>query len=152
MGGLGLALLLSGASACAAQDALALLSNARVRILLPDSLRAAPLSRPARVLIGTLVRATSDTLYLHLGTPDTVRIARLTVRQVAISRGASRMRSAIQFGMFAGSVSALVGNLLDSQSGRSRDRRALTYGGIGVGVGGAIGAISPFEHWRRLRR
>src|SRR4051812_47802561 len=74
-------------------------AGARIRITLPDSARQHPFMPRAQSVIGTLARTTSDTLWLRVAGPDTVRVPRSALRRVEVSRGVSRARSAVEFGL-----------------------------------------------------
>jgi len=123
-------------------------SGARVRVTIPDSVRQAPLIRRRQILIGTLVQATADTLWLHVAGPDTLRLPRASTA-VQASRGVSRTRSAIQFGLGMG-IGWLALGYHDAHDEQTR-QRAVTLAGVGVVVGALIGAWSPYESWRRVR-
>lgn len=94
------------ASSARAQGIADLPSGARVRVTVPDSVRQAPLIARRQSIIGTFVRATSDTLWLRVAGPDTLRLPRASTA-VQASRGVSRTRSALQFGLGAGVVALL---------------------------------------------
>ena len=146
-----LALVLLPAQAMA-QEAASLPAGTRVRIERPDTLRFAPLVRRSRFVIGSVVRATPDTMYLELGVPGTLAISRSAMRSLAVSRGASRARSAVQQALFAGLV---LGALAYSPPHDGRDRSlndAAAWAAGGVVLGAAVGYASPYEQWRRLRR
>jgi hypothetical protein len=131
-----------------AQGVADLPGGARVRITLPDSLRQAPFLRRTRTVIGTLVRATPDTLWLHVAGPDTLRVPRIATT-VQVSRGASRLRSALEQGLAIGIGVALI-HYTSADDTHSR-REALPIGGLGVALGAVIGAWSPYESWRTIR-
>jgi hypothetical protein len=123
--------------------------GARVSVVLPDSLRPSSFLTRSRSLMGTVARATNDTLYLQVGTPDTVRVARSSMRRLFISRGISRSRSALQQGVFAGAMFMLIAQ--GTPDNRTSFGDALPYGAAGVGLGAIVGALFPYEHWRRVR-
>src|SRR5687767_4780726 len=93
-------------SACAHANARPSLPpvGSRVRVTIPDSLRQDVVLPLARSVIGTLARATPDTLWLEIGSPDSVRVARTTVRRMEVSRGASRVGSALEQGFLLGAM------------------------------------------------
>jgi hypothetical protein len=148
---LGICLVLINPMAARAQTTAALPSGARVRIELSDSLRPFPLARRTRVMVGRLARATPDTLFLQIGSPDTLRIARSTVRQLSISLGATRSRSAAEQALITSLTVAAVTYAAGERNGVTRNDRALTMGAVGFGFGALLGALRPYEHWRRVR-
>ena len=123
-------------------------SGARVRVTIPDSMRQAPLIARRQSIIGTFVRATSDTVWLRVAGPDTIRLPRASTA-VQASRGVSRTRSAIQFGIGAGVVALLI-RYPDAHSESAR-HDALGIAGGSMVAGALIGALSPYESWRRVR-
>ena len=123
-------------------------SGARVRLTLPDSLRQEPFMPRRHSIIGTLARATSDTLWLHVAGPDTLRLPRAST-SVAVSRGASRTRSAVEHGVVLGIGAGLI--LFAAADDEDSRRDALGIGGLGALVGAVIGAWRPYESWRAVR-
>jgi len=122
-------------------------AGARVRITLPDSARPFPFARRARAVIGTVARATMDTLWVQVGGPDTVRVPRGVIRKVEVSRGVSRARSALEMGLLFG---VDVGLLVATHDHHERGE-AVAIGVSAVALGAFIGAVSPYERWRRVR-
>jgi hypothetical protein len=122
----------------------------RVRLLLPDSLRQAPLIQKKQYVTGRFVRATTDSVYLQLSGSSPVGVARAGV-PMWVSRGASRGVSSLLAGAGLGLFTALTvyGN---GEQGRYHQKSdAMVGGAIGLGVGLIVGAASPWERWRRLR-
>jgi hypothetical protein len=124
-------------------------AGARVRITLPDSARLHPFMPRAQSVIGTLARAGSDTLWLQVAGPDPLRVPRGTIREVEVSRGVSRTRSALQFGLGMGVGVGLVG-YASADDADSR-QEAVLAGAIGAVLGGVVGAVRPYERWKRVR-
>ena len=138
-----------GAARVGAQSAVAPPVGARVRVVLPDSVRAASFGQPSRALVGILAHATPDTLWLEVGSPDTVRVARASLRSVQVSRGASRIASAVELGLFTGITYGLVAYAASPEDVRAR--RAVRFG-IGFGaVGALLGTLRPYERWGYFR-
>ena len=102
-----------------------------------------------RSFIGTFVRATPDTLWMHVAGPDTIRVPRSTVRGMQVSRGASRASSALEQGLM---VAFIFGPPLyaAADDGDERQRAIVIVGGTAV-VAAVIGALRPNERWRRVR-
>lgn len=124
-------------------------SGARVRVWIPDSLRQEPYMPRRRSIIGTLARATPDTLWLHVAGPDTLRLPRVSMA-VEVSRGASRTRSAVEHGLVMGIALGLIFYAAADDDAESR-REAVQKGGIAAAIGAVIGAWRPYERWRGVR-
>ena len=122
-------------------------ADARVRITMPDSARPWLFAPRGRGVIGTVARATSDTLWLQIGGPDTVRVPRGVIRKVEVSRGVSRARSALEQSLFLGVVVGLSAARAD---GPTRQEK-VAIGVSALALGAFIGAVSPYERWRRVR-
>lgn len=139
------------ASDVAAQPWAGLPAGTRVRVLVPDSLRAAPFAPRAQTLIGTVVRTGADTLYLAApGGAGALAVSRGAVRGLAVSRGASRARSAVEQAVGVGLVFAGAALIADRDGGRGAASRAAGLGAAGAAIGAAIGAVRPYERWRRV--
>lgn len=122
----------------------------RLRLLLPDSLRQVPLARRQQFVTGQFVRATADSVYLQMSGSAPFGVARAGV-PMWVSRGASRGHSALRAGAALGLFSAAV-VYTDGRQGRYHQTSdAMVGGAIGLGVGVIVGAVSPWERWRRLR-
>jgi hypothetical protein len=133
----------------AAQDIASLPVSARVRITIADSTRQWWLLPRAQSVIGTVARATGDTLWLHIAGPDTMRVPRVALRRLEMSRGVSRARSALEQGLSLGLLSVLI--LHSNSDDPPPIGRALGAGAIGAAAGAALGAWRPYERWRRVR-
>ena len=122
----------------------------RLRLRLPDSLRQQPLAPRNHFITGQFVRETADSVYLQMSGTAPFGVARAGV-PMWVSRGASRGHSAVLAGVALGMLSAVV-IYTDGEQGRYHQTSdALVGGAIGLGVGAIVGAISPWERWRRLR-
>lgn len=123
--------------------------GARLRLLLPDSLRQAPFSPRKQFVVGQFVRATEDSVYLQMVGTSPFGVARGGV-PMWVSRGASREHSALRAGAGLGLLAAAV-VYTDGRQGRYHQTSdAMVGGAIGLGVGLIVGALSPWERWRRL--
>lgn len=95
---------------------------------------------------GALSRVTPDSIYLSVGSSAPFAIARNQIRSVAVSRGESRKWSALQtatlFGLFGIATTVSDDNPLP---------RSARYG-IGATLGAIVGAIWPYEHWKRVQK
>jgi hypothetical protein len=123
-------------------------AGARVRITLPDSARQDPFMPRAQSVIGTFARTTSDTLWLRIAGPDTVRVPRGALRRVEVSRGVSRARSAAEYGLVGLGMGVMLHAVADDDDSR---RDAIGVGAITAVLGAFVGAVRPFERWRRVR-
>jgi hypothetical protein len=124
--------------------------GARVRLTLADSVRPAPLAPRAAALVGTLARATADTLYVvPAGAATAAAVPRRAVRVLSVSRGVSRPRSALEQAVVGGVTWALLAYAAGGTDGAPA-RRVAAYGAAGVGVGAVLGAVRPYERWRRV--
>ena len=154
-------MLLFGALAtpAAAQYPAEVAAGVRVRLLLPDSVRQAPLQPRQQVLLGTVARLGGDTLYVAVpGTTGALAVPRASVQGLSISRGVpSRPESALRRGLewaVAGALTFVIAHQTDDGDGGRFDsagEAAAVGAGIGFGIGAVVGAISPSERWRRLR-
>ena len=103
-------------------------------------------------IAGTLVRATADSLVLHVGGDNSLYVERRTITALEVSEGRSRWRSAMSHALFAGAVSMEATYLVDRFEGRRNGRHMAIAAGTGGALGAVLGVLSPFEHWRKLRR
>lgn len=131
-----------------AQTLTQLPANTRIRVILPDSLRQGSFSPKQQFIAGELVRVTTDSLTMRVKGAGDLSMPLLNIRQIRASRGASRGRSAFISGVALGAAGLLVVNA----SRRYTNNDMWVAGGVGLGVGAIMGAISPFETWRRIKR
>jgi len=131
----------------------------RIRIAVPDAQPEFPRAPQAQGIVGTLVSAPNDSLYLRLGSgTDTLRLAQSAVLNLSVSRGISRTRSAMEHGLTAAMTFAAMGILFESHRGGDRPatnrvlQTALTGGALGFLSGATVGALRPSEDWRRVER
>lgn len=138
-----------GSTPLAAQDAAA---GARVRVWLTDSLRFDSFMANRMVFMGTVTRLTPDSLAVRIA-DDTLQLARARLRRLDVSRGVSRTRSAIQQGVTFGLGAMLVGvPVHDDIDDLFSGQRLLVSASVGAAFGALLGAIRPYEHWRRVNR
>ena len=122
----------------------------RVQLVLTDSLWQDPLAPASLTIDGDLVRITRDSVYMRLHRSTPFGLARRDVKKLSISQGVSRPRSAIFFGIGLGILSGAA-YALSNIGVHHRKPNAWEIAGIGFGVGAVIGAVSPYEDWRRVR-
>lgn len=109
-----------------------------------------------QLLRGRVARLAPDSLYLAVtDSVGPLPIPRALIERIDVSRGVpSRATSAlirgIQTGLSFALVAALVNELYD-ESNVSFGEAALAGGGIGLVLGGVVGALRPEERWRRVR-
>jgi hypothetical protein len=116
----------------------------RVSMRVVDSLQPGEVRRNA--VVGTILRRDSTAFYLRVTAADTLRVAHGSISRLELSKGRSRVRSAI--------ATALLGGTLVASFPPDR-RSSLDFGqwfGAGAIVGGVIGAVVPDERWRRVKR
>jgi hypothetical protein len=124
----------------------------RIRIGLSDSLRSSPLVRRGQWVAGTLVRATQDSLVLHVGGANPLYVAQRDITGVDVSEGSSRARSAVEHAIFGSVLFAAATYLVDNSEGDLRGRNVAIAASSGAAIGAFLGVLSPFEHWRKLKR
>lgn len=153
-----LALVLSLASSlpAAAQFPEAVTPGTRVRIVVPDTVRQAPLAPRQQVLFGTVVGVERDSIQIVLPyLSGALAVPRSQVRALSVSLGVpSRTESALRKGLELALLTALVFVVTDDGNGQFGDNlgeRAAVGAGVGFGVGAVLGAVWPSERWRRLR-
>ena len=125
--------------------------GARVRVTLADSLRAAPIAPRRTVLVGTVARMTAESLtVLPPGASTATSLPRSAVRGLAVSRGVSRWRSAGQQALVAGLAGSVAGYAAAHRE-RGGLGRAAAWGSLGAPLRAMVGALRPYEQWRRVR-
>ncbi|MGV3708591.1 MAG: hypothetical protein ACO1Q7_07095 [Gemmatimonas sp.] len=130
-----------------AQTLTTLAPGTRIRLVLVDSLRQGPVSPARQILVGTLIRTTNDSVWLQPRGAAAFSVSRAAIRGARASRGVSRVRSAVTFGVGLG-LTAVAFQLAKNDSHDD----VFGVGGVAFGVGAVLGASSPFEQWRRVRR
>ena len=142
------AVCLGGSTQAHAQRLTDVAPATRLRLLLPDSLRQAPLASRKRFVTGQFVRATADSVYLQMAGAAQVGVARAGV-PIWVSQGASRGHSAFRAGVTFGVVSAAA-IYTDGRQGRSHQTSdALVGGAMGLwrrrhsGRAQPVGAVAP---------
>jgi hypothetical protein len=121
------------------------LVSRRVRVFLTPLGRDVEGARTSQLLRGELMKVTSDsmTLIIHSGvTPVTISLA--SVRNLEVSRGVSRARTAIGLGLQGALLWGALG------LGDRDDVSPFVWAGAGFVLGGAIGALFPQEHWKTV--
>jgi hypothetical protein len=146
----------SAATDLAAQWPAGLAPGDRVRARLPEAEYqiAGPRGHELR---GRITALSPDTLYLAVtDSLGPLAIPRRLVQRLDVSRGVpSRGLSALQRGAVSGVTGALTGLIAfgidDEPDGVDAETAALVWGGVGVVMGGVIGALYPRERWKRVR-
>lgn len=134
-----------------AQSLIDVQSGIRVQLTVRDSLRQGPVAPARHIVIGRFVRATADSVWVRPDHASALSVARASITGASVSRGASRLRSALTFGAGVGFSLATTVAIEQIDSGRQhRVRDAAIAGGAGVVAGIGIGALSPYEHWKRI--
>ena len=101
--------------------------------------------RDSASMEGRLIRVTPDTLVLQFGPTATVSLPRTRGQRIFVSRGRSRVRTAVESALLAGYLTYAISDLTDATS-RSTVRWASTMAGGGL----VLGALQPTERWRRV--
>lgn len=125
----------------------------RIQLTLRDSLRQRPLMPARQMVVGQFVRATEDSVWIRPYGASRIALARQNIRYARVSRGTSRLRSALVLGAswgFSFAAAVAIDQLDENHDHKGRD--ALVGAGVGFGAGALIGTALPFEHWRRIRR
>jgi hypothetical protein len=130
--------------------------GARVQVRLPEVQYQIPGPR-GHSIRGRVSALTPDTLYLLVAdSVGPLPIPRRLVQRLEYSRGSpSRFGSALQRGLVAGALTALVfvgvGEVIENDSYQSDAGEAALIGGaVGLVTGGLTGALYPRERWRRV--
>ena len=150
-------LLLVLAPPAVAQFPAEVVTGARVRIVVPDSVRQEPLMPRRQQLLAVVAGIGDDTLYVAVPySTGTFAVPRANVRQLSISRGVpSRGESALRRGLelaVTGALTFWVTHQFDDEGSFDSGGQAAAIGaGVGFGAGALLGAVLPSERWRRLR-
>ena len=156
--GAGLVLLLSQlpTAGASAQWPREIVTGTRVQAQLPEA-QFQPVGRRGHLLRGRVAGLAADTVYLAV-TDSVGRLAipRHLIERLEYSRGVpSRAASALTQGVRTGAAMALllvVWNALEEEPDRtSTGTAALVGGGVGIVLGGVVGALRPQERWQRVR-
>lgn len=152
------ALCLAVPVAAAAQFPAAVQPGARIRVWLPEPVR--QLDGPSRrqVLRGTVGAVAGDTLRLLVpATAGLLAVPRSSIRRLEISRGQSRVASAIERAVGGAMGGAITWALLNDPRRRGGPHYPTDWRAAGVGatygasIGAVLGILAPHEQWRRLR-
>ena len=124
----------------------------RVRLVVRDSLRQGPVLPARQSIMGLFVRATADSVWIRPDGASGLAVAHHAITRASVSRGTSRVRSALTHGLAWGlgfAASVALDQLDEDHEHKGRD--ALIGAGVGLGAGALLGAVRPYEHWRRVR-
>lgn len=135
-----------GASNLTAQHIDSLPIGSRISVTLPDSLRQFIVGPKVQSLHATLTGITADSLYLRIGISTPFPVARSNIRGIFLSRGVQRGRSALAMASFT----ALFASVMTQREDRF-SVKALQVGGSAT-LGAILGAVRPFESWKRVKR
>lgn len=127
--------------------------GARVRVRLPEREHQAG-DRRGLLLRGRVTTLNADTLYLAItDSIGPVAIPRGLIDEMGVSRGVpSRGHSALRRGLISGALwSLLFAGMALPDDETDVGTAALVGAGIGVTLGGIIGALRPQERWKSLR-
>lgn len=119
----------------------------RVFIDLTDSTVSSRLRRPSASFMGAMLQVTPSTVILRAGVADSISLPRQAITRIERSLGRSRTRSAIRIGVAYG----LLGVLMQDRWSGNTDKAWLSVAGS-TALGAAVGAIFPWERWRRIAK
>jgi hypothetical protein len=153
--GIGLMMLMVCAADLAAQWPSEVTPGTRIRIRLPETQYQMDGPR-GHLLRGRVAALSGDTVYLAVtDSVGSLAIPRAMIQRLDVSRGApSRGVSALQRGAITavgGALWGLLAGSLDESNDVDTEDAMLVGGGIGLAVGGVLGAIFPRERWKRVR-
>ncbi len=125
----------------------------RVQLVLRDSLRQGPFLPARHVVVGRFSRVAADSVWIRPYGASEFGVARPLIRHARVSLGTSRLRSAVTLGFGWGFAVAAAVAIDQLDEDHANERRDLLVGaGVGAGAGLLVGSISPFEHWRSVKR
>jgi hypothetical protein len=131
-------------------------AGTRVRLSLVDTLpQESSLAWRRQRLLGTLEAVRGDTLAVRpYGALAPALVDLGTVRRAEVSRGASRWRSIVGQGLGFGIIALTTADIINTSRGRQEGltRQEYGWGTAGLTLGAVLGAVRPYEHWRRIER
>jgi len=132
-------------------------AGARVRVWVPESARQEQAPDRRQLLRGTVESVDGSVLRLTVpGTAGELVIPRASVRRLDVSRGVDPGASMIQRAAGGALGGAILFGLLNDprRTGGPHYHTDWQAAGVGAawgaGIGGVVGLIWPFEHWRRV--
>jgi hypothetical protein len=130
----------------------------RVRVWLPESYQQENGPWRRQLLRATVSAVGNDTLRLEVpGAEGTLTLARATIRRIDISRGTSRVATALERAFGFAVVGAITAAINNDPGGKkwpnyNRDWRAAGEGAKwGAAFGAVLGFVLPTERWHRVR-
>lgn len=150
--------LVVGAAPAFAQFPSQVHAGVRVRVWVPEQYSQDNNPWRRQLLRGTVSSLDGDALRLGIpGATGEVVIPRSSIRRLDVSRGQSRVASAIERAI-GGAIVGAIGAALENDPGSTewpaynRDWRAAEEGAKwGAALGASIGFVFPTERWRRVR-
>ena len=97
------------------------------------------------VIIGTIVASLDDSVVVRVGALERLAIPRREIQHIDVSRGRSRVQSALDIGLLAGLFAPLFAEMVDARRGSLQLAAEFALSGA------FAGALLPEERWRRLR-
>lgn len=132
--------------------------GARVRVWLPEPFMQEKTPWRRQLLRATVTEVQNDQLLLTVpGAQGTITVPRGSIRRLDVSRGQSRLASALERAVgfaIAGAIGAAIENDPASREwpAYNRDWRAAEEGAKwGAAIGAVVGFVLPTERWRRVR-
>lgn len=149
--------LVSSVTGALAQVDARLQPGTRVRVWLPEAPRQSQGPWHRQLLRGNLSELSADSLWLAVpGAGGRLALARTEVRRIDVSRGTSRLASALERAFALGVTFAIATALDNDPQGKDwphyrSDWRAAQQGAWrGAAAGAVIGFVIPTERWRKI--
>ena len=142
----GLLMTVSPSNAAEAQGWDGAAIGARISVRVADSLLPPGLAR-RNAIVGLVANREPQSLYVQITSDDTIRISRAAITRMYVSRGKSRRRSATELAILEGLIFTALPPVKGSYFGRDHFQAI----GAAAIAGGMLGAVFPFEKWKRLR-
>lgn len=132
-------------------------TGARVRVWLPEPYMQAEGPARRQLLRGVVESVGRDSMRLAVPRAGTLSIPRSSIRRIEVSRGTSRIATAVERAVGGAIGGAITFGLMNDPKRTGgphyrTDWRAAGVGaGWGAGIGAVLGFIAPVEQWRRVR-
>jgi hypothetical protein len=135
-----------------AQNADGVVPGARVRFQLVDMQSPEPLSRRAVTIRGTVAQASADSLVVQVGgTAGTVSVNRLSIGNLAVSRGVGRAWNQDRRRLVMASASVLVSGIMiaNARKGPGSPSRLYPMAAVNLALVGAM-LTQRVERWEEV--
>ena len=132
-------------------------TGTRVRVWLPEPYMQSEGPARRQLLRGVVESVGRDSMRLAIPRAGALSIPRSSIRRLEVSRGTSRVATAVERaigGAIGGAITFALMNDPKRTGGPhyQRDWRAAGVGASwGAGIGAVLGLIAPVEQWRKVR-